>query len=222
MRNFNIISLLHGTHVFQRDIDSILDSTTASVYWKDKQGIYMGMNQSMLMASLFETESDMIGKHDIDMPWAEQAETLLNNDQEVIKSETAKVIIEAARSFQDQKICLFLAHKIPLKNNLGKITGIFGISYQIEGDPSVLSLLKNPYFDLLEPNDNVLTERQTECLILLIKGMSHKQIANHLKLSARTVEHYLETIKNKLGCISRSELISKALQMPDIKRRLLL
>ena len=57
---------------------------------------------------------------------------------------------------------------------------------------------------------NRLTQRQEECLKHLVQGMSLKQIAKHLSLSPRTVEHYLESVKMKLDCNSRVELFAKA------------
>ena len=65
-----------------------------------------------------------------------------------------------------------------------------------------------------------LTERQLDCLYGLVTGMTAKQIAEMLSLSSRTVEGYLEILKNKLNCKDRAELVSAALQMPAIKDRL--
>lgn len=52
-----------------------------------------------------------------------------------------------------------------------------------------------------------LSEQQNRCLHLLMKGKSAKEIANDMRLSHRTVEHYLERIRNILGCTSNKELI---------------
>jgi DNA-binding NarL/FixJ family response regulator len=68
--------------------------------------------------------------------------------------------------------------------------------------------------------DKKLTDRQVECLYYLVKGMTIRQIASQLTLSHRTVEHYLETIKRKLQCNKRCELIEIALKMQEIKDRL--
>lgn len=55
-----------------------------------------------------------------------------------------------------------------------------------------------------------LSSREKEVLFLVSKGLFAVQIADHLELSKRTVEHYIENIKNKLNCFSKSELIQKA------------
>lgn len=55
-----------------------------------------------------------------------------------------------------------------------------------------------------------LSNREKEVLFLVSKGLFAIQIADHLQLSKRTVEHYIENIKNKLNCFSKAELIQKA------------
>ena len=65
-----------------------------------------------------------------------------------------------------------------------------------------------------------LTKRQIDCLALLVKGMSYKETGKKLNLSPRTVEHYVDAVKMKLNCDTRSELISKALKMRHIRDRL--
>lgn len=56
----------------------------------------------------------------------------------------------------------------------------------------------------------LLSRRERECLALLRKGHSCAMIASLLELSQRTVEHYIESVKNKLGLESRAELFLAA------------
>jgi DNA-binding CsgD family transcriptional regulator len=58
------------------------------------------------------------------------------------------------------------------------------------------------YQHMLKP----LSKREVQCLQLLLQGNSASKIALRLSLSVRTVEHYIENIKNKLCCSSRREL----------------
>jgi len=52
-----------------------------------------------------------------------------------------------------------------------------------------------------------LSEREMEVLKLAAKGMSNKDIADHLFLSPRTVQAHLGHIFNKLAVASRTEAI---------------
>ena len=55
-----------------------------------------------------------------------------------------------------------------------------------------------------------LSDREKECLALFRKGYTYEKIGKILHLSARTVEHYLESVKNKLGIQTRPELYAIA------------
>lgn len=52
-----------------------------------------------------------------------------------------------------------------------------------------------------------LSSQQSRCLRLLMKGKSAKEIGQAMKLSHRTVEHYLDKIRKTLGCASNKELV---------------
>ena len=65
-----------------------------------------------------------------------------------------------------------------------------------------------------------LTDQQLECLFHLVKGKTIKKIAVAMNLSHRTVEHYLENVKAKLGCKTREDLIEYALKLAFVRNRL--
>ena len=54
-----------------------------------------------------------------------------------------------------------------------------------------------------------LSPREMECLFYTLGGRTAKEIAHTLDLSARTIEHYLDNLKTKLNCNSKSELRRK-------------
>ncbi len=57
-----------------------------------------------------------------------------------------------------------------------------------------------------------LTERESDVLALLARGMTNKEIAQTLFLSVRTVEAHLRNIYGKLGVGSRTEAVLWAVQ----------
>lgn len=61
-----------------------------------------------------------------------------------------------------------------------------------------------------------LTNREKECLEIMLEGKSSKEIAAQLSLSPRTIEFYLENIKDKIGCWNKSELFKKASQLQEL------
>ncbi len=59
-------------------------------------------------------------------------------------------------------------------------------------------------------NPSGLTARQVDVLELVAQGLSNSDIANHLFLSVRTVEHHVAAILMKLQVTSRSEAVRRA------------
>ncbi len=57
-----------------------------------------------------------------------------------------------------------------------------------------------------------LTERETEVLRLVAKGLSYKQIAERLVLSHRTVQNHVQNTLNKLQMHNRVELVRYAIE----------
>ncbi|GIE29512.1 helix-turn-helix transcriptional regulator [Actinoplanes italicus] len=55
----------------------------------------------------------------------------------------------------------------------------------------------------------LLSAREREVGALVLAGMTYKQIADRLYLSAKTVEHHMARIRQRLGCADRHELLSR-------------
>lgn len=63
-----------------------------------------------------------------------------------------------------------------------------------------------------EPDRPQLTERETEVLKMVAKGMSYKQIAERLVLSHRTVQNHVQNTLRKLQMHNRVELTRYAIE----------
>ncbi len=57
-----------------------------------------------------------------------------------------------------------------------------------------------------------LTVREKEVLLVLIEGLSNKEIAGQLSISRSTVKFHISNILNKLGASSRTEAVSLSLK----------
>jgi DNA-binding CsgD family transcriptional regulator len=56
-----------------------------------------------------------------------------------------------------------------------------------------------------------ITSRQSECINLLLKGATAKEIAKRLKLSNRTIESYIDNLKTKFHAHNKTDLIIRLL-----------
>jgi DNA-binding NarL/FixJ family response regulator len=151
------------------------------------------VNQDFLDVSLIDNANAVIGITDEAMPWAYNARALMQNDMQVVKSASTQIFME--QSIYQGKPHYFRSKKSPLLGRLGKIIGVQCISIPI----SDLCLVP-------------LTKQQTACLRHLALGLTHKQIGQELGLSQKTVEHYLDSVKLKLSCKTRAELIRQAME----------
>lgn len=57
-----------------------------------------------------------------------------------------------------------------------------------------------------------LSPRESECLFFYVRNRSAKEIGRILKLSPRTVQFYIENIKEKFHACSKAELFDKAIE----------
>lgn len=74
--------------------------------------------------------------------------------------------------------------------------------------------IKTPNYHSLELEKSLhpnflITRRERECAYLFLAGLSAKEIAKEINLSFRTVEHYLQHLKERLKCKNKIELAVK-------------
>ncbi|GAH00956.1 unnamed protein product, partial [marine sediment metagenome] len=60
-----------------------------------------------------------------------------------------------------------------------------------------------------ESNDVSLSHREFSIAFYLIRGCSYQKIGELLNLSKRTIESYVEILKDKLSCANKNELIER-------------
>lgn len=129
--------------------------------------------------------------------------TLINNIQlfqkfnEYFLNETKNIFVKANDHFVD------------LKNELGVV-----YDEQLHF-PQLLNKKEKCAFlgqlGLLESSKvEKLSRQELHCMKYLAQGFSVSQIAHAVEISIRTVEHYLESIKNKLTCYTKFELFQYA------------
>ncbi|TWV32976.1 response regulator transcription factor [Streptomyces misionensis] len=87
-----------------------------------------------------------------------------------------------------------------------------GLAGLVLGEYRRLAAEPAPAPDTDEPGAPRLTERETEVLRLVAKGLSYKQIAERLVISHRTVQNHVQNTLGKLQLHNRVELVRYAIE----------
>lgn len=220
----------YGKQKFNIDVESLLWLPgNVAVFWKNKEGCYLGCNDVAAKSIRLNSRHDIVDKSNFDLLLHQEEARLMQEGDMKVMNTRQPMQFNYIYTNTDKKIEL-LSFKAPLYDENGKIAGVYGIDHFLtihDVDKLIYALTDLPinkkHIKKNHTKCNVselLTKRQCECLYLLVRGKTMKQIANELNISSKTVEHYLDAIKIKLNCYSRSELIEKALQLQFIKDKL--
>lgn len=195
---------------------NILNHLDGNIGWKDIDLRHLGCNDNLANALNLQFPEEIIGLRDCDFFHSDQDSIFhFQKDQLALQGQTTKFV----HLHYDK---LYFVIKKPMLD-LNKC--IYGVIYQCQklDDVDFFRKLINsdqPHstnrttvsYDI-NPDTNryALSRRELQCMFYILRGKSNKQIAEALKLSKRTIDFYMENIKNKFGCQSKNELIIKAI-----------
>ncbi|MDR3071352.1 MAG: PAS domain-containing protein, partial [Endomicrobium sp.] len=110
-------------------IDNVMQSILGYIYWKDVNGVYLGCNQMEAELANLNSPNDIVGKTDYDLPWKQNAKTLIETDQRILKNKLSEELIELV--IVDGKTVIMLTKKSPLYDDKNNVIGIVGVSIDI-------------------------------------------------------------------------------------------
>ncbi len=105
----------------------VLDHLPQTVFWKDRELLYLGCNERFARDALLASPADVVGKTDYDMPWVAQADLYRADDWQVIASGKARLNYEEPQSRPDGTTIVLQTSKIPLLDSTGQIVGVLGM-----------------------------------------------------------------------------------------------
>ena len=195
---------------------NIFDSNFPGLYFfaKNMKLQFTFCTNNMAESAGLESPKKIIGKTDYDLCWKNYAPFYTLTDQKIL-TESLFYFNQIEKQQTKKGIVEVLISKYPLFNEKNNLIGIGG--YYIDISQYYL-MKKNGYYDSLTKRfyytkDEInfyLTIREIEVLRLLMIGYQPKKIALLLKISRRTVEIYVENLKEKLHCSSKAEVINSA------------
>ena len=194
-----------------------------NVYVLDANSRIQSINEATVASIGFVSIKDGIGKTMFDILPEENARYLIHTDKTVLQTNQTKII-------DDLVICKdgtkhqFLTVKTPLYNADHTVVGVFGCSVLLNDQPLAIAISQLTQLGLLQPQQMVcddhllmklnaknihLTQRELQVLSYLFRGKSARETGEVLHLSQRTIEYYLNSLKYKLNCKKKSELIEQ-------------
>ncbi len=113
-----------------RYLKNVLRDVPGCVYWKDKNGAYLGCNQVFLSMVGMQSEEELIGKQDSELCWKAQASMLRHHDNLVMSDKETKTLEETVMLSNGEKR-LHSVVKSPLHDEHNRIIGVVGTSIDI-------------------------------------------------------------------------------------------
>ena len=204
-------------------LKNIIDYLPGDVYCKrcvGKKLVYSGVNRtgidSLHKMGFRWKIKDILGKTDDRLFEKETAETFIRNDWQVINEGVAVTKEEMAILPSGKKI-INLSTKRPLLDKEGHIIGIEGVSINVT---NYLLIPREGKFDFKNQRfylgktfgNEYLTSRELEVFRYILNGYALKKIAILLNISLLTTRWYVNSLRVKLQCRSKTEIMSVAIK----------
>jgi len=125
-------------------LQRIIDNIDSPIYWKDKQGRYLGCNKAVVKLHRKEKIEDVIGCTDLELFDAKTAKQLMDNDKTVWGNNQVLHIEEMVRTIEHTEV-MFLAKKSPLLDQQGNICGVIGTLVDISQQKALEKQLSEAY-----------------------------------------------------------------------------
>lgn len=204
----------------------LLEQMNQIIFIKDRFFRYVDCNKKLVDFSRLNHKNRIIGQEDYNLPWAEDTDFYRKIDKDVLNGHEMKVLM-AVRVASGEKICALQNKKAIKDPHTGEIIGIVASMTEIS-DASINEFLQNikakdtqilsdvgriPLnYPIKHPDKYNFTTREFECLFYILRGHTCKMIADVLNISPRTVEKFILSVKHKMGCNYKTELIEKSIK----------
>ncbi|MCP5124064.1 MAG: PAS domain S-box protein [Gammaproteobacteria bacterium] len=108
-------------------LQTVIDHVPMRVFWKDCALSYLGCNPAFARDSGRSQPSDLIGKDDYQMGWANEADLYRADDLKIIESGIPRINYEEPQTTPDGRTLWLRTSKVPLRNQNDEIIGVLGI-----------------------------------------------------------------------------------------------
>lgn len=118
----------------------LMQDLPGCVYWKNKDGVYLGCNKYFLSMTGLSTVDKLIGKTDYDLCWGQQADALREHDEKAML--TGRLQLEETVTLSTGEKLTFTVVKSPLHDEQDNVIGVIGTSLDITQQKKFMDALK--------------------------------------------------------------------------------
>jgi DNA-binding CsgD family transcriptional regulator len=186
------------------------------IWAKDKNYKYIFCNEYFAEAAGLDSSEQIVGKSDIQLPWRKFAEHYQVGDYGVLQGNARINVPEVTDTVTNIKEVLVTESQLLNKNN--QCIGVVGSCVDITGKQLVKKIgyydanKKRYYFNDEGLGNLYLSAREITVFKHILLGYTARQIGEKIKISPKTVESYIETIRLKLQAKNKGEIIATAIQ----------
>jgi len=183
-------------------LQMVLDNFPGVVFWKDRHSNYLGCNQSFATGAGLNSPAEIVGKTDLNLPWAStEAISYRKDDLDVMESGKGRLHITEMQHQSDGKVIWLDTSKFALRDSLGQVIGVIGVSNDI-------SMLKMAEQELINTNKELAyqnNEKEKRAIELIIAKEKAEE-SDRLKSAFLTnMSHEIRTPMN--GILGFTELL---------------
>lgn len=191
---------------------------------KNSKFLYSNKYTAEMFGYLNEEEMIGIDAYGMKCPAVESASDFIKQDKMVMATAKELTVLDIHQYANgDNKI--LITKKLPyiaegnIAGSICHCTDIHSATFSkivaalIQSDQKYYSAnhINNRSYMIGRSANDVLTEREMDCVFYLMRGNTMKRIAKYMNISPRTVETHLENIKTKLNCNDKADIVEYCL-----------
>lgn len=157
-------------------LQTVLDALPASVYWKNKAGMYLGSNVAFSRDAGFINSGTMLGYTDADMPWSEEEKIrLAQDDAAVLGGESARINMSQELTNALGETRHIKMSKIPLHDKSGEVDGVLGVYLDVTSEFEALNEIRKKSVLLESLNGRLLSVLNSSPDVIFFKDYAESE-----------------------------------------------
>lgn len=192
-------------------LDELAKAGHLFIFEKDSSGRYLACNESFARVAGVDSPADIVGRRDSDLYWGEQADFFRRGDRFVMRG--GQMLNTPEIQLQPDKPAQIVTTKLCRSDGNGVLGSYIDLSgYMLVKKNGKYDTPSNRFYLGEALGNDYLDRREFQVFKLILLGFTTGQISQKLVLSQGTVCWYTDSIKRKLQCARRQQLLHAAIR----------